>query len=40
MTYEPTVTPEEAARMQAWHDEHYAFLQQVSDEGRSSTTSA
>jgi release factor glutamine methyltransferase len=33
MTYEPTVTPEEAARMKAWHDEHYAFLQQVSDEG-------
>ncbi len=33
MTYEPTVTPDEAARMRAWHDEHYAFLQQVSDDG-------
>jgi release factor glutamine methyltransferase len=33
MTYEPTVSPEEAARMQAWHDEHYAYLQGVSEEG-------
>lgn len=33
MTYRPTVTPEEAARMQAWHDEHYAYLQRVSEEG-------
>ena len=33
MTYEPTVSPEEAARMQAWHDEHYAYLQRVSEEG-------
>lgn len=33
MTYEPTVSPEEAARMQAWHDEHYAYLQKVSEEG-------
>lgn len=33
MSYEPTVSPEEAARMQAWHDEHYAYLQRVSEEG-------
>ena len=33
MTYEPTVSPEEAARMQAWHDEHYAYLRGVSEEG-------
>ncbi len=33
MTYQPTVTPEEAARMQAWHDEHYAYLQRVSETG-------
>lgn len=33
MTYEPTVSAEEAARMQAWHDEHYAYLQRVSEEG-------
>jgi release factor glutamine methyltransferase len=33
MTYQPTVSPEEAARMQAWHDEHYAYLQRVSEEG-------
>jgi len=33
MTYEPTVSAEEAARMQAWHDEHYAYLQGVSEEG-------
>lgn len=33
MIYHPTVSPEEAARMQAWHDEHYAYLQRVSEEG-------
>ncbi len=33
MGYEPTVSAEEAARMQAWHDEHYAYLQRVSEEG-------
>ncbi len=33
MTYRPTVTPEEAARMQAWHDEHYEYLKKVSEEG-------
>jgi len=33
MTYRPTVSAEEAARMQAWHDEHYAYLQRVSEEG-------
>lgn len=33
MTYRPTVSPEEAARMQAWHEEHYAALQRVSEEG-------
>ncbi len=33
MTYRPTVSDEEAARMQAWHDEHYAYLKRVSEEG-------
>jgi release factor glutamine methyltransferase len=33
MTYRPTVSPEEAARMQAWHDEHYDYLRKVSEEG-------
>ncbi|HEX6248778.1 MAG TPA: methyltransferase, partial [Nocardioidaceae bacterium] len=33
MTYRPTVSPEEAARMQAWHDEHYAYLKEVSEDG-------
>lgn len=33
MTYRPTVSPEEAARMQAWHDEHYEYLKKVSEEG-------
>lgn len=33
MTYRPTVTPEQAARMQAWHDEHYASLQRVPEAG-------
>ncbi len=34
MTYQPTVSAEEAARMQAWHDEHYAHLKKVADEGQ------
>jgi release factor glutamine methyltransferase len=33
MTYRPTVSAEDAARMQAWHDEHYDRLRQVSEEG-------
>lgn len=33
MTYRPTVSAEEAARMQAWHDEHYEYLRRVSEEG-------
>lgn len=33
MTYQPTVSAEEAARMQAWHDEHYEYLKKVSEEG-------
>jgi release factor glutamine methyltransferase len=33
MTYRPSVSPEEAARMQAWHDEHYDYLKRVSEEG-------
>lgn len=33
MTYRPTVSAEEAARMQAWHDEHYEYLKKVSEEG-------
>lgn len=33
MTYQPTVSPEEAARMQAWHDEHYDYLKKVSEGG-------
>ncbi|HSE10597.1 MAG TPA: methyltransferase [Nocardioidaceae bacterium] len=33
MTYRPTVSPEEAARMQAWHDEHYDYLKKVSEDG-------
>lgn len=31
--YRPTVSTEEAARMQAWHDEHYAYLRSVSEDG-------
>lgn len=34
MTYRPTVSSEEAARMQAWHDEHYEYLKKVSEEGQ------
>lgn len=34
MTYEPMVSAEEAARMKAWHDEHYAHLDQVPEEGQ------
>lgn len=34
MTYRPTVSAEEAARMQAWHDEHYEYLKSVSEEGQ------
>jgi release factor glutamine methyltransferase len=34
MTYQPTVSAEEAARMQAWHDEHYEYLKKVSEEGQ------
>ena len=33
MTYRPTVSAEEAARMQAWHDEHYEYLRRVSEDG-------
>jgi release factor glutamine methyltransferase len=33
MTYQPTVSAEEAARMQAWHDEHYDYLKKVSEDG-------
>lgn len=33
MTYRPTVSAEEAARMQAWHDEHYEYLKKVSEDG-------
>jgi release factor glutamine methyltransferase len=33
MTYQPSVSPEEAARMQAWHDEHYEYLKKVAPEG-------
>ena len=33
MTYQPTVSPEEAARMQAWHDEHSDYLKKVSEVG-------
>lgn len=33
MTYRPTVSAEEAARMQAWHDEHYEYLKRVSEDG-------
>jgi release factor glutamine methyltransferase len=33
VTYQPTVSPEEAARMQAWHDEHYEYLKKVSEAG-------
>lgn len=32
--YRPTVSAEEAQRMQAWHDEHYADLLDVPGEGR------
>jgi release factor glutamine methyltransferase len=33
MTYQPTVSAEEARRMQAWHDEHYEYLKKVSEDG-------
>lgn len=33
MTYQPSVSAEEAARMQAWHDEHYEYLKKVSEDG-------
>lgn len=33
MTYEPTVSGEQAALMRAWHDEHYEHLKKVPEDG-------